>query len=88
MGEDTIGFFRKYGYIYLLAAPGCGVIYLNSVKKVLRVHWLKELSGLEAMWVINVNRFGPLFVGMDSKGKSVFKNIADEAKKMRNQWFE
>ena len=82
MGEGTIDSLGKYGYIYLLAAPGCGVIYLNSIKKVLRVHWLDELAGLEAMWVINVDRFGPLFVGMDSKGESAFKNITDRAKEI------
>ena len=87
MGEDAIGILRKYGYVYLLATPGCGIIYLNSFKKILRVHWLEELSGLEAMWVITVERFGPLFVAMDSKGNSVFKNITDKAKKIRDQWF-
>lgn len=87
MGEDTIGILGKYGYVYLLAAPGCGIVYLNSFKKILRVHWLEELSGLEAMWVITVERFGPLFVAMDSKGNSVFKNITDKAKKKRDQWF-
>lgn len=87
MGEDTIGILEKYGYVYLLAAPGCGAFYLNSFKKILRVHWLEELAGLEAMWVITVERFGPLFVAMDSKGNSVFKNITDKAKNKRDQWF-
>ena len=87
MGEDTIGILKKYGYAYLLAAPGCGTIYLNSFKKILRVHWLEELSGLEAMWVMTVERFGLLFVTMDSRGNSVFKNITDNAKKIRDQWF-
>ena len=36
--------------------------------------------------MITVERFGPLFVAMDSKGNSAFKNITDKAKKKRDQW--
>ena len=44
MGEATIGSLAKYGGVYLLAAPGCGVVHSGAVKRVLRVHWLKEFG--------------------------------------------
>ncbi len=87
MGEDTIRSLAKYGGVYLLAAPGCGVIHSGAVKKVLRVHWLKELGVPEAIWVLEVNKWGPLIVGMDSHGRSIFKDIAQKATTLKEQWF-
>ncbi len=87
MGEDTIRSLAKYGGVYLLAAPGCGVIHSGAVKKVLRVHWLEELGVPEAIWVLEVNKWGPLIVGMDSHGRSIFKDIAQKATTLKEQWF-
>ena len=87
MGEDTIRSLAKFGGVYLLAAPGCGVIHSGAVKKVLRVHWLEELGVPEAIWVLEVNKWGPLIVGMDSHGRSIFKDIAQKATALKEQWF-
>lgn len=88
MGEDTLQSLHKYGGVYLLAAPGCGVVNSQAVKKVLRVHWLEELGVPEAIWVMEVNKWGPLVVGMDSKERSTFKDIAERAATLKNQWFK
>ena len=87
MGEGTIQSLAKYGSVYLLAAPGCGVVHSGAVKKVLDVHWLEELGVPEAIWVLEVNKWGPLVVGMDSHGGSIFKDIAEKATSLKEQWF-
>lgn len=87
MGEGTIQALTKYGGVYLLAAPGCGVVHAEAIKEVLRVHWLDELGVPEAIWVFEVNRWGPLVVGMDSHGRSIFKDIAQKATTLKEQWF-
>ena len=87
MGEGTIESLKKYGGVYLLAAPGCGVVHSGAVEKVLRVHWLEDLGVPEAIWVMEVNKWGPLVVGMDSKGRSIFKDIAQKATALKEQWF-
>jgi len=87
MGEGTIQALTKYGGVYLLAAPGCGVVHAEAIKEVLRVHWLDELGVPEAIWVFEVNRWGPLVVGMDSHGRSIFKDIAQKATALKEQWF-
>jgi len=87
MGESTIQSLTKYGGVYLLAAPGCGVVHAEAVKRVLRVHWLEELGVPEAIWVLEVNGWGPLVVGMDSHGGSIFKDIAQKATILKDQWF-
>ncbi len=87
MEENTIKSLAEYGGIYLLAAPGCGVVHAKAVKKVLRVHWLEEMGVPEAIWVLEVNNWGPLFVGMDAHERSIFKDIAQKAKTLKEGWF-
>ena len=41
----------------------------------------------EAIWVLEVNKWGPLVVGMDSHGGSIFKDIAEKATSLKEQWF-
>jgi fumarate hydratase subunit beta len=87
MGENTIKSLAEYGGIYLLAAPGCGVVHAKAVKKVLRVHWLEEMGVPEAIWVLEVSNWGPLVVGMDAHGRSIFKDIAQKATTLKEGWF-
>ena len=87
MGDNTIASLGKYGGVYLLAAPGCGVVHSEAVKRVLRVHWLEEFGVPEAIWVLEVSNWGPLVVGMDAHGKSIFKDIAEKAKALKDEWF-
>ena len=78
LGDGSIQAFKKYGMVYLLAAPGCGVLHAQAVKQVIRVHWLEEMGMPEAIWVLEVKEWGPLMVGMDSEGNSIFQAIREE----------
>jgi fumarate hydratase subunit beta/L(+)-tartrate dehydratase beta subunit len=44
LGDGSMQAFKKYGMVYLLAAPGCGVLHAQAVKQVMRVHWLEEMG--------------------------------------------
>jgi fumarate hydratase subunit beta/L(+)-tartrate dehydratase beta subunit len=78
LGDGSMQAFKKYGMVYLLAAPGCGVLHAQAVKQVMRVHWLEEMGMPEAIWVLEVKEWGPLMVGMDSVGSSIFQAIKEE----------
>ena len=78
LGEGSVQAFKKHGMVYLLAAPGCGVLHAQAVKEVKRVHWLEEMGMPEAIWVLEVKDWGPLTVGMDSQGNSIFQAIKEE----------
>jgi len=78
LGEGSVQAFKNYGMVYLLAAPGCGVLHAQAVKQVKRVHWLEEMGMPEAIWVLEVKDWGPLTVGMDSQGNSIFQAIKEE----------
>ena len=81
LGDGSLKAFRQYGMVYLLAAPGCGVLHAEAVKAVQRVHWLEEMGMPEAIWVLEVSNWGPLIVGMDSQGNSIFEKIREEGLK-------
>jgi len=83
MGEDTSSTLQKIGGLYLQAPPGCAVKLAEGVKNIKQVHWL-DLGVPEAIWVLEVKNFGPLIVGMDSQGKSIYREVREKAlEKMR-----
>jgi len=49
-----------------------GAAYGRSIKRVLDVHWLKELGIAQACWVLEVERIGPFLVEGDAEGRSLF----------------
>jgi tartrate/fumarate subfamily iron-sulfur-dependent hydro-lyase beta chain len=87
MVEGTRQALQKYGMVYLQAPPGCAVVLGERVKRVKDVHWI-ELGVPEAVWELEVEGFGPLIVGMDSKGGSVYKDIQTEGKDIIEKMFQ
>jgi len=81
LAGGSVQALKKYGMVYLLAAPGCGVLHAQAVKQVKRVHWLEEMGMPEAIWVLEVGEWGPLIVGMDGEGNSIFQAIKEEGLK-------
>ncbi|HET8576706.1 MAG TPA: fumarate hydratase C-terminal domain-containing protein [Methylomirabilota bacterium] len=65
--------FVPHGAIYLTTVGyGMGAAYGRSIKRVLEVHWLKELGIAQALWVLEVERIGPFLVEGDADGRSLF----------------
>jgi L(+)-tartrate dehydratase beta subunit len=51
---------------------GTGALLGRGVKGVRAVHWLDELGIAQAMWVFEVENFGPFIVDSDLAGNSLF----------------
>ena len=81
MREGSVKAYQKYKQVYLQAAPGCAVKLAAAVKSVDGGYWL-EKGMPEALWILNVEKFGPFAVTMDSHGRSVYQDIKDEALKI------
>ena len=45
----------------------------RGIKKVAAVHWREELGLAQAIWVLDVENFGPFLVDSDLKGNSLFE---------------
>jgi len=65
--------FSSIKSIYLAFTGGCGAIFRSFVSKIHGVIW-EDLGMPEAIWLLHVKDFGPLIVGHDSKGNSLYKN--------------
>jgi len=66
--------FVPNGAVYLTTVGyGTGALLGRGVKRVRAVHWLKELGIAQAMWVLEVQNFGPFLVESDSAGNSLFE---------------
>ena len=45
----------------------------RGIKGVQAAHWLEDLGIAQAMWVLEVENFGPFLVESDLKGNSLFE---------------
>ncbi|MHA2407757.1 MAG: FumA C-terminus/TtdB family hydratase beta subunit [Candidatus Ranarchaeia archaeon] len=78
MGDRTAKAMKEYKAIYTAFVGGAAVVAAKGIKRVKEVHWL-DLGTPECLWVLEVDKFGPLIVGIDSNGDSLFKNVALKA---------
>lgn len=78
MGEKTLAALSEVGAVYTHFTGGAGALAAQAVTKVEGVHWLEELGIPEAVWVLQVERFGPLVVTMDAHGRSLHAELAAE----------
>ena len=66
--------FVPAGAIYLTTVGyGTGALLGRGIRKVRAAHWLDQLGIAQAMWVLEVEKFGPLLVESDLDGNSLFE---------------
>jgi L(+)-tartrate dehydratase beta subunit len=65
--------FRQHGAVYLTTVGyGIGALYGQGIRAVQDVFWKDELGLAQAMWVLQVENFGPFLVECDIHGNSLF----------------
>jgi tartrate/fumarate subfamily iron-sulfur-dependent hydro-lyase beta chain len=81
MGKKTLKALAEVGAVYTHFTGGAGALAAQAIRRVKEVHWLEELGIPEAIWVFEVEKFGPLVVAMDARGRSLYKDLAVEVEK-------
>ena len=72
-GTDYREHFVPAGAVYLTTVGyGTGALR-GGIRRVRDVYWLDELGIAQAMWVFEVERFGPFLVDSDLRGNSLFE---------------
>lgn len=74
MYKKAIDTMQEVGSVYLNTTGGCAAMYAQQVEEVQAAYWL-DLGLPETIWVMRVNEFGPLIVGIDSHGNSLYENM-------------
>ena len=77
MGKRTADAMAKFGAVYCAFTGGAAVLAAKSIKRVAGVEWL-DLGMPEAMWILEVELFGPLVVAIDSNGNNLFADVAQK----------
>jgi len=74
MGKRTTDAMAKYGAVYGAFTGGAAILAARAIKNVRGVEWL-DLGTPEAMWIFEVEDFGPLAVAIDSHGNNIFLDV-------------
>ncbi|KQT11309.1 fumarate hydratase C-terminal domain-containing protein [Ramlibacter sp. Leaf400] len=71
--EDYKKVLAPRGAVYLTTVGyGTGALLGRGIKHVRAAHWLDELGIAQAMWMFEVENFGPFIVESDLEGNSLF----------------
>jgi L(+)-tartrate dehydratase beta subunit len=66
--------FVPKGAVYLTTVGyGTGALLGRGIKRVRAAHWIEELGIAQALWLLEVENFGPLLVESDREGNSLFE---------------
>jgi tartrate/fumarate subfamily iron-sulfur-dependent hydro-lyase beta chain len=84
MGKRTADAMVKFGAVYCAFTGGAAVLAAKAIKSVVGVEWL-DLGMPEAMWILEVEKFGPLVVAIDSHGHNLFADVAEKAEFNKEQ---
>jgi L(+)-tartrate dehydratase beta subunit len=79
--EESQAAFRELGGAYLAILGGAAALETTWIEAIEDVD-LDDVNP-ESLWKFRVKGFGPLLVGMDSHGGSLFRDVADEARSRR-----
>jgi fumarate hydratase, class I len=78
MGPRSAQALKEVGGVYLSKIGLCGNRLASQIKRIEEVHFLEELGKTEATWVLEVERMGPFFVAIDTRGESYFERLAQD----------
>ncbi|MGQ9551415.1 MAG: FumA C-terminus/TtdB family hydratase beta subunit [Candidatus Bathycorpusculaceae bacterium] len=87
MGKRTTDAMAKYGAVYGAFTGGAAVLAARAIKNVKSVEWL-DLGVPEAMWVFEVDDFGPLAVAIDSHGNNLFIDVARKVEETKQRIYQ
>jgi L(+)-tartrate dehydratase beta subunit len=77
--DDAIEPMRRHGMVYFAIVGGAAALETTQIEEIEDVAW-EELMP-ECLWKFRVKDFGPLWVGIDSHGNSLFHDVQEDAKK-------
>lgn len=80
MGISTREALQKYGCVYFAIPGGAAVLAATRIKAIKAVYWA-DLGMAEAVWHLLIEDFGPLVLGIDAHGNSLYEEINEEAKR-------
>ena len=77
--DEAIEPMQRLGMVYFALVGGAAALETTQIEEIEEVAW-EELMP-ECLWRFRVKDFGPLWVGIDSHGNSMFHDVNEQATK-------
>jgi fumarate hydratase subunit beta len=87
MGKKTTDAMQKYGAVYGAFTGGAAILAAKAIKNVKGVEWY-DLGMPEAMWIFEVEEFGPLAVAIDSHGNNLFTDMQKSVEESKQKIYQ
>jgi len=87
MGKRTTEAMAKYGAVYGAFTGGAAILAAKAIKNVRTVEWL-DLGMPEAMWILEVEEFGPLAIAIDSHGDNLFEDVKRKVEENKQRVYQ
>jgi L(+)-tartrate dehydratase beta subunit len=84
--DEAVEPMREYGMVYFAIVGGAAALETTQIEEIEEVYW-EELMP-ECLWKFRVKDFGPLTVGIDSHGNSLFHDVQERAKAKLEELYE
>jgi len=77
--DEAIEPMRKHGMVYFAIVGGAAALETTQIEEIEQVEWEDLMP--ECLWKFRVRDFGPLTVGIDAHGNSLYRDVQNAAKK-------
>ena len=82
MGPDTLKAFAEFGGAYLAIVGGAAALETTWIEQIVDIA-MDDLHP-ESLWKFQIRNFGPLLVGMDSHGGSLYADLQKDVASRRD----
>jgi len=87
MGPKTALAMKQFGAVYGAFTGGAAVLAAKAIRRIVSVEWL-DLGMPEALWIMEVEKFGPLIISIDSTGENLFEQISTNVERNRERIYK
>jgi L(+)-tartrate dehydratase beta subunit len=77
--DEAIEPMRRHGMVYFAIVGGAAALETTQIEEIEQVEWEDLMP--ECLWKFRVRDFGPLTVGIDAHGNSLYRDVQDAAMK-------
>jgi L(+)-tartrate dehydratase beta subunit len=77
--DEAIEPMQRHGMVYFAIVGGAAALETTQIEEIEQVEWEDLMP--ECLWKFRVKDFGPLTVGIDAHGNSLYRDVQAAAKK-------
>jgi L(+)-tartrate dehydratase beta subunit len=83
--DEAIEPMRKHGMVYFAIVGGAAALETTQIEEIEEVYWEDLMP--ECLWKFRVKDFGPLTVGIDAHGNSLYHDVQERAQEKLKELF-